>query len=50
MKCSEGKPPFQRGADDEKNAKTSRLVRCFRFLGPGRFSFAENMELSKIAA
>jgi len=41
---------IQRGADDEKNAKTRRLVRCFRSLGPGRFSFAEDMELSKIAS
>jgi hypothetical protein len=44
---------LQRGADNadnEKNAKTTLLVRCFRFLGFGRISFAEDLELSKIAA
>jgi hypothetical protein len=38
--CSEG-------AD---NAKTPLLARCFRFLGFGRISLAEDLELSKIAA
>jgi hypothetical protein len=41
---------LQRGADNEKNAKTPLLVRCFRFLGFGRISLAEDLELSKIAA
>jgi len=49
MKWRNSKPPLHPGADNERNHKNLRLVRCFRFLGFGSFSLAENMELSKVA-
>jgi hypothetical protein len=46
---SAGKPPSQRGVEDEKNDKTRQLVRYFCCLGLRRPFFAANMDLSKIA-